>query len=148
MNNNEACNYDGGDCCGTRAIKKFCLDCKCICKNSVLQFIYLVHSDTFYFLNIRFYVLSWRRLQPRLLRGWEMCMPRWLSICKGLFYQRMWVWFLNSFVILYFNITSWPTNSIDSPYNKHVLNHNKSHPNFVFEFWHNIFCIFLHSELM
>ena len=58
MNNNEACNYDGGDCCGTRANKKFCLECKCICKNSVLQFIYLVHSDTFCFLNIRFYVLS------------------------------------------------------------------------------------------
>ena len=31
MNNNVACDYDGGDCCGTKS-NKFCLDCKCICK--------------------------------------------------------------------------------------------------------------------
>ena len=33
MNNNEACNYDGGDCCGTLADKRFCLQCQCICKS-------------------------------------------------------------------------------------------------------------------
>ena len=32
MNNNEACNYDGGDCCGVYADKRFCFVCKCICK--------------------------------------------------------------------------------------------------------------------
>ena len=32
VNNNDACEYDGGDCCGTRANKEFCLDCKCISK--------------------------------------------------------------------------------------------------------------------
>ena len=33
MNNIEACNYDGGDCCGSRANRQFCLQCKCICKS-------------------------------------------------------------------------------------------------------------------
>ena len=29
MNNNEACNYDGGDCCGMYANKRYCLECTC-----------------------------------------------------------------------------------------------------------------------
>ena len=33
MNNNEACNYDGEDCCGILANKAFCLECKCISKS-------------------------------------------------------------------------------------------------------------------
>ena len=32
INNNEACNYDGGDCCGSSVQKHFCIDCECICK--------------------------------------------------------------------------------------------------------------------
>ena len=33
MNNNEACNYDEGDCCGTLSNEKFCVDCQCKSKN-------------------------------------------------------------------------------------------------------------------
>ena len=33
MNNNEACNYDGGDCCGVYSNKRFCLKCECISKS-------------------------------------------------------------------------------------------------------------------
>ena len=29
INNNNECDYDGGDCCGTRANKEFCSDCLC-----------------------------------------------------------------------------------------------------------------------
>ena len=29
MNNNEACNYDGGDCCGVSIAKHFCVKCEC-----------------------------------------------------------------------------------------------------------------------
>ena len=32
MNNNEDCNYDGGECCGTLTNKRYCLDCQCIRK--------------------------------------------------------------------------------------------------------------------
>ena len=32
INNNAACSYDGGDCCGTLADMRFCFQCKCICK--------------------------------------------------------------------------------------------------------------------
>ena len=35
MNNNEACNYDGGDCCGVYSNKRFCLKCECISKSCV-----------------------------------------------------------------------------------------------------------------
>ena len=30
INNNKACNYDGGDCCGVDVKKHFCLKCECI----------------------------------------------------------------------------------------------------------------------
>ena len=33
INNNEACNYDGGDCCGILANIQFCLKCQCISKS-------------------------------------------------------------------------------------------------------------------
>ena len=33
MNNNDACNYDGGDCCGVNIDKHFCVDCKCKCES-------------------------------------------------------------------------------------------------------------------
>ena len=36
MNNNDACDFDGGDCCGTLANKRFCKDCKCKCKSDEL----------------------------------------------------------------------------------------------------------------
>ena len=29
MNNNEACSYDDGDCCGLLSKKNFCVDCIC-----------------------------------------------------------------------------------------------------------------------
>ena len=33
MNNIEACDYDGGDCCSILANKRFCVECKCIRKS-------------------------------------------------------------------------------------------------------------------
>ena len=30
MNNNDACNYDGGDCCGSCVITEFCSECACL----------------------------------------------------------------------------------------------------------------------
>ena len=33
MNNNEACQYDGGDCCGLDVNRHFCIECKCISKS-------------------------------------------------------------------------------------------------------------------
>ena len=32
VNNNQFCNYDGGDCCGVNVIKQFCIDCDCLSK--------------------------------------------------------------------------------------------------------------------
>ena len=32
INNNLACNYDGGDCCGNKIKKHFCVQCECTCK--------------------------------------------------------------------------------------------------------------------
>ena len=29
MNNNEACSYDGTDCCGVNTNRKYCLECTC-----------------------------------------------------------------------------------------------------------------------
>ena len=36
-NNKDACDYDGGDCCGLSARKKFCIDCTCKGKLSSSQ---------------------------------------------------------------------------------------------------------------
>ena len=33
MNNNEACNYDNGDCCGIHSDHHYCIECKCISKS-------------------------------------------------------------------------------------------------------------------
>ena len=33
MNNNDACNFDGGDCCGVNIAKHFCVKCECKCKS-------------------------------------------------------------------------------------------------------------------
>ena len=33
MNNNDACNYDGGDCCGVNNDMHFCVECKCKCES-------------------------------------------------------------------------------------------------------------------
>ena len=30
INNNELCQFDGGDCCGVDVIRKFCLHCECL----------------------------------------------------------------------------------------------------------------------
>ena len=30
-NNNEACTFDGGDCCGLSIKKNFCVNCACKC---------------------------------------------------------------------------------------------------------------------
>ena len=32
--NNENCNYDGGDCCGTCVITEYCFDCLCLASDS------------------------------------------------------------------------------------------------------------------
>ena len=32
-NNNEANNFDGGDCCGLHVNKRFCIQCRCIRKS-------------------------------------------------------------------------------------------------------------------
>ena len=32
VNNNQFCNYDGGDCCGANVIKQYCIDCDCLSK--------------------------------------------------------------------------------------------------------------------
>ena len=40
MNNNEACDYDDGDCCGLSTRKNFCIDC--ICKG---KYFFLLNTD-------------------------------------------------------------------------------------------------------
>ena len=30
INNNELCQFDGGDCCGVNVIRKFCSHCECL----------------------------------------------------------------------------------------------------------------------
>ena len=32
VNNNQFCNYDGGDCCGANVIKQYCTACDCLSK--------------------------------------------------------------------------------------------------------------------
>ena len=32
VNNNQFCNFDGGDCCGANVIKQYCIDCDCLGK--------------------------------------------------------------------------------------------------------------------
>ena len=35
INNNEGCEYDGGDCCGVYMNKRFCIECECIRKSYI-----------------------------------------------------------------------------------------------------------------
>ena len=42
MNNNAACNYDGGDCCGIQANKRFCMECECICEYIKAKIIFIL----------------------------------------------------------------------------------------------------------
>ena len=44
MNNNEACDYDDGDCCGLSPRKNFCIDC--ICKGKSF---FLLNTDIIWF---------------------------------------------------------------------------------------------------
>ena len=44
MNNNEACNYDEGDCCGTLINKRYCVSCKCKSKNLFSKINYKFHE--------------------------------------------------------------------------------------------------------
>ena len=37
INNNEACGYDNGDCCGLSMEKNFCVDCTCKGKSCNLK---------------------------------------------------------------------------------------------------------------
>ena len=39
MNNNEACKYDGGDCCGVNVNRHFCIECKCISKGTFNNYV-------------------------------------------------------------------------------------------------------------
>ena len=32
VNNNQFCNFDGGDCCGANVIKQYCTACDCLSK--------------------------------------------------------------------------------------------------------------------
>ena len=32
VNNNQICNFDGGDCCGANVIKQYCIHCDCLGK--------------------------------------------------------------------------------------------------------------------
>ena len=32
INNNQICEYDGGDCCGANVKKQYCFNCSCVCK--------------------------------------------------------------------------------------------------------------------
>ena len=32
VNNNQFCNFDGGDCCGANVIKQYCINCNCLGK--------------------------------------------------------------------------------------------------------------------
>ena len=45
INNNEACGYDDGDCCGLSMKKNFCV--KCICKGTGTPLIGLIKKNWF-----------------------------------------------------------------------------------------------------
>ena len=36
-NNNEACTFDGGDCCGLSTKKNFCVNCACKCDSNIFH---------------------------------------------------------------------------------------------------------------
>ena len=41
VNNNQFCEYDGGDCCGSNVIKQYCIDCECLSKYKALNLLIL-----------------------------------------------------------------------------------------------------------
>ena len=70
LNNNEACEFDGGDCCGVNVNVQFCIECKCISKllltlskKSIMQSI----IQNYFPLTIRIYMFIRCRLSSRLL---------------------------------------------------------------------------------
>ena len=44
INNNEACNYDDGDCCGLSMKENFCVDCTCIGKSNSFKLMKEIES--------------------------------------------------------------------------------------------------------
>ena len=42
VNNNQFCEYDGGDCCGSNVIKQYCIDCECLSKYKTLNLLILI----------------------------------------------------------------------------------------------------------
>ena len=48
--NNNNCSYDGGDCCGSNAVNKYCFNCRCLSNIDEIVFtLLLAHFDTFSF---------------------------------------------------------------------------------------------------
>ena len=41
VNNNQFCEYDGGDCCGSNVIKQYCIDCECLSKYKTVNLLIL-----------------------------------------------------------------------------------------------------------
>ena len=41
VNNNQFCNFDGGDCCGANVIKQYCIDCDCLGKLKKVYFLFV-----------------------------------------------------------------------------------------------------------
>ena len=41
VNNNQFCNFDGGDCCGANVIKQYCIDCDCLGKLKKVCFLFV-----------------------------------------------------------------------------------------------------------
>ena len=67
INNNEGCEYDGGDCCGVYMNKRFCIECECIRKSYIPRkiIIYIVMKGFLW--NFRVYMFGRRRLSSRIL---------------------------------------------------------------------------------
>ena len=55
VNNNQFCNFDGGDCCGANVIKQYCFECDCLGKLKkvcVFVHIFMVLLDVSEFTNM------------------------------------------------------------------------------------------------
>jgi hypothetical protein len=48
INNNEACNYDDGDCCGLSMKKNFCVQCICKGKSNSFKMMTEIESITIF----------------------------------------------------------------------------------------------------
>ena len=60
MNNNDACDFDGRDCCGVNVNRRYCVECKCLSK-SLTQTHYIDFLDFCHFCSICVSVLFTRR---------------------------------------------------------------------------------------